>query len=317
MGTPEFAATVLKKLVEDDYDVIACVSQPDKPVGRHMKLESPPVKLMAESLEIPVFQPVSVRTPEFLTWINSLHPDMIVTAAYGKILPQVVLDVPVFGCLNVHASLLPKHRGAAPIQWSILSGDSETGITVMKMDAGMDTGDILSFARINIDPNITTIELTGKLANLGAQLLLETIPGYISGDIVPQMQDDELASFSPPIRKEQGLIDWNESAVQIHNKIRALSAWPGAYTYLSNNRIKIYSSVVDGDGCKKRENYCTSFGKAVPGMIIYATKTELSVACGDGCISLLCIQPESSKRVNVCDCAHNFQTGLVFGGGWR
>lgn len=315
MGTPGFAAAVLRKLVEDSYEILACVSQPDKPVGRHMKLMSSPVKVLAESLGIPVFQPVSVRTPEFLDWIRSLQPDLIVTAAYGKILPQDVLDVPVYGCINVHASLLPKHRGAAPIQWSILSGDTETGITVMKMDAGMDTGDILSTAKISIEPDVTTVELTEKLALLGAQLLSQTIPGYLSGEIIPKRQDDAMASFSPPIRKEQGLIDWAESAIKIHNKIRALSSWPGAYTYLSKSRIKIYASAIDGDGCRKREEYIKLYDSVTPGMIIYASKIELSVACGDGCISLLCVQPESSKRINVCDCAHNYKIGLVFDGG--
>lgn len=314
MGTPDFAATVLKRLIDDSYDVIACVTQPDKPVGRHMKLMPPPVKVLAESCGISVFQPASVRTPDFLEWMISMKPDLIITAAYGRILPQNILDVPTSGCLNVHASLLPKYRGSAPIHWSILSGDEETGITVMKMDAGMDTGDILTVAKLPIGQNVTTLELTDQLALLGAQLLSDTIPRYFAGEIVPIHQDDSKASFSPPIRKEQGLIDWSESAIQVHNKIRALSSWPGAYTYINNDRIKIYTSVVDVEGSSRLKDYCR-YGIAAPGTIIFATKTELSVACGEGCISLLCVQPESSKRINVCDCAHNYKIGLVFSGG--
>lgn len=314
-GTPDFAATVLKRIISDAYDIVACVSQPDKPVGRHMKLMPSAVKVVAEAGGIPVMQPVSVRTPEFLQWLKDLHPDLIITAAYGKILPIDVLQVPAYGCLNVHASILPRHRGAAPIQWAILSGDEETGITVMKMDSGMDTGDILSVARLAIGLSTTTAELTDRLAVLGAELISGTIPRYLRGEIQPIKQDNDQATLSPPIRKEQGLIDWHMSAKEIHNKIRALSTWPGAYTYLKNDRIKIYSSEIDDMGCEKSEAYKEKYGDLIPGTIVHATKTELFIACGDGCLSLLCVQPDSSKRLNVCDCAHNYSMGLVFGGG--
>jgi methionyl-tRNA formyltransferase len=313
MGTPEFAATVLGRLVSEPYTIVAVVCQPDKPIGRHMKLTPPPVKTLAESRGIPVLQPTSLRTPDFLAQISEIKPDLIVTAAYGKILPQAVLDVPSYGCLNVHASLLPRHRGAAPIQWAILAGDAETGITVMKMDAGMDTGDILTVARTPIGEDTTTAELTGTLASLGASLLAETIPSYISGNITPIRQDDALVTLSPPIRKEQGMLDWSLSAQDIHNRVRALSTWPGAYTYLDGSRIKIFTSAIDRDGCARKLDYEKANGIAKPGTIVFASKTELSVACGDGCISLLCVQPDSSKRLNVCDCAHNYRAGLCFG----
>jgi len=313
MGTPEFAATVLGRLVSEPYTIAAVVCQPDKPIGRHMKLTPPPVKTLAESVGIPVLQPTSLRTPDFLAQITEIKPDLVVTAAYGKILPQAVLDVPSYGCLNVHASLLPRHRGAAPIQWAILAGDAETGITVMKMDAGMDTGDILTVVRTPIGQDTTTAELTGTLASLGASLLAETIPSYLSGNITPIRQDDALVTLSPPIRKEQGMLDWSLSAQDIHNRVRALSTWPGAYTYLDGSRIKIFTSAIDRDGCTRKLDYEKAYGIAIPGTIVYASKTELSVACGDGCISLLCVQPDSSKRLNVCDCAHNYRAGLCFG----
>lgn len=315
MGTPEFAATVLGRLLLDPYDIVAVVCQPDKPTGRHMKLTPPPVKTLAESRGITVLQPASLRTTEFLEEIKDCNPDLIITAAYGKILPQAVLDVPKHGCINVHASLLPRHRGAAPIQWAILAGDEETGITVMKMDAGMDTGDILTVARTPVGADTTTAELTATLASLGAALLCETIPSYLDGRITPVRQNDELATFSPPIRKEQGLLDWSESAKKIHNRIRALSTWPGAYTFINGSRIKIFTSAIDRDGCAHRAEYEKTYGKAAPGTIIFATKTELSVACGDGCISLICVQPDSSKRLDVCNCAHNYRVGLRFGEG--
>ena len=189
-----------------------------------MTLTPPPAKVFAAAHDIPVYQPVSLRTDEFLDLTVSLRPDLIITAAYGKILPQRILSVPVRGCINVHASLLPKYRGAAPVQWSILNGDKITGVTIMNMDAGMDTGDLLAQREAAIGPDIHTHELMEILASIGADLLAETLPIYLDGRITPVKQDDRLAVMSPPIRKEQGEIDWNRSSFEIHNQIRALSS---------------------------------------------------------------------------------------------
>jgi len=314
MGTPEFAAVVLERLCREGYDIAACVTQPDKPSGRHMKLTPPPAKSLAIEKGIPVFQPSSLRTEEFLAQLKSWEPDLIVTAAYGKILPPAVLSVPEKGCINVHASLLPKYRGAAPVQWAILNGDKVTGITIMNMDEGMDTGDIIAQRECPIDPDIDTEKLMARLAGIGADLLADTLPQYLSGQTTSTPQDNSRMTLSPPIRKEQGLIDWSRSAQQIHDQIRALAAWPGAYTALNGGRFKIYcSSIADNREDIIRE-YRGQNDEPVPGTIIRATKCEITVACGTGCLNLLCVQPQSCRRMNASECAHNFRTGMTFGG---
>ena len=314
LGTPEFAAKVLESLIHAQYDVVACVTQPDKPVGRHMKLTPPPAKVMALSHGIAVSQPSSLRTEEFLNQMKIWSPDLIITAAYGKILPAAVLDVPVSGCLNVHASLLPKYRGAAPVQWAILNGDAVTGVTIMKMDAGMDTGDILSRRECPIDPDETTTVLMDRLADIGAELLLETINPYLTGEIEPVTQNNNLASFSPPIKKEQGLINWSDSAVVIHNQIRALTGWPGAYTQLKCERFKIYESSLPDNAASLLADYEADYQKPLPGEIIRGAKSGIYVACGTGCIILTSVQPQSCRRMTVSECGHNYRTGTRFDG---
>ena len=314
MGTPEFAVSVLDTLCRTDYEIAACITQPDKPTGRHMTLTPPPAKVYAESRNIPVYQPASLRTDEFHDLTVSLNPDLIITAAYGKILPQSILSLPSRGCINVHASLLPKYRGAAPVQWSIINGDKITGVTIMNMDAGMDTGDILTQREIPIDPDIHTNELMAALASVGAELLAETLPLYLDGRITPVKQDNSLAVMSPPIRKEQGEIDWNRSGVEIHNLIRALSGWPGAYTFLKESRLKIYRSSLPENAGDVIDAYREKFGEPVPGTILSASKSGITVACGSGALMLLCVQPESGRRMEVCDCAHNYRIGEQFGG---
>lgn len=314
MGTPEFAAAVLERLCRTEYEIIACVTQPDKPTGRHMTLTPSPAKIFAESKNIPVYQPASLRTAEFYDWAVSLRPDLIITAAYGKILPQSILSIPVRGCINVHASLLPKYRGAAPVQWSIMNGDPVTGVTIMNMDAGMDTGDILAQRETAVGPDMHTVELMGILASIGADLLAETLPRYLEGRITPVKQDDSLAVLSPPIRKEQGRIDWNRSAFEIHNLIRALSSWPGAYTFLKGSRLKIYRSELPEDTAGLIAAYREQSGEPIPGTVIFASKAGIAVACGSGCVMLLCVQPESGRRMEVCDCAHNYRVGTCFDG---
>lgn len=313
-GTPEFAATVLEKLKLTGEEIVACVTQPDKPVGRHMTLTPPAAKVMAVSLCIPVSQPTSVRTEEFLAQMKEWSPDLVITAAYGKILPPAVLAVPADGCINVHASLLPKYRGAAPVQWAILNGDRVTGITIMKMDAGMDTGDILIQRECPVDPDETTMELMGRLAAAGADLLAEALPQYLSGRLRPIPQDNSLATFSPPIQKEQGLIDWTLSSERIHNQIRALSAWPGAYTSHNGGRFKIYGSKLPVNPDELLAEYEKDYEKPVPGTIIRGVKSGIYVACGTGCIILTNVQPQSCRRMQVHECGHNYRAGTRFDG---
>ncbi|MBO4746546.1 MAG: methionyl-tRNA formyltransferase, partial [Clostridiales bacterium] len=235
-------------------------------------------------------------------------PDLIITAAYGKILPKDMLDLPKYGCVNVHGSLLPKYRGAAPVQWSILNEDEKTGITIMKMDVGMDTGDILTQADIVIGDRIHTPELMAKLADLGADLLIKTLPGYIDGSIKPVPQNNDEATMSPPITKDQGKISWNRTASSICAQIRALSSWPGASTMWKGGKLKIYDAQVASDD-SILENYRQQNGEPVPGTVLYGKKGTLAVMCADKALLLLEVQPASGKRMKAIDCAHNFEVG--------
>ena len=303
MGTPELSATVLKGLYEAGYNVVLSVSQPDKPVGRKHILTAPPAKVQATDLGVEVYQPDSLKTDEAYEYIKAKEPDLIITAAYGKILPQRMLDIPKYGCLNVHASLLPKYRGAAPVQFSIMNGDDVTGVTIMKMDAGMDTGDILTQTEVPIDINDTTDTLMAKLAQAGSTLLLDTIDDYIDGKITSVKQDEALVTLTRPIRPDDGIIDWNRTARQIHDQIRALSSWPGCATSLDGKRIKIYASELEED----------SSDDAEPGEITAAGKGKLKVRCGNGSIFILELQSEGGKRLKAADCAHNYRTGWKIG----
>lgn len=308
MGTPELAATVLSRLIKENYEVVLVVTQPDKPVGRKMILTAPPAKVEAEKNGIEVWQPNSLRTEEALEKVRSYDPDLIITAAYGKILPKDMLDLPKYGCVNVHGSLLPKYRGAAPVQWSILNEDEKTGITIMKMDVGMDTGDILTQADIVIGDRIHTPELMAKLADLGADLLIQTLPGYIDGSIKPVPQNNDEATMSPPITKDQGKISWNRPASSICAQIRALSSWPGASTMWKGGKLKIYDAQVASDD-SILSNYRQQNGEPVPGTVLYGKKGTLAVMCADKALLLLEVQPASGKRMKAIDCAHNFEVG--------
>ena len=303
MGTPELSATVLKGLSDKGYNVILSVSQPDKPVGRKHILTAPPAKVQAEDLGIEVYQPDSLKTDESYEFIKAKEPDLIITAAYGKILPQRMLDIPKYGCINVHASLLPKYRGAAPVQYSIINGDDVTGVTIMKMDAGMDTGDMLTRTEVEIDINDTTDTLMAKLADAGRDLLLDTIEDYIEGKITSIKQDESAVTITTPIKPEDGILDWNQTARQIHDKIRALSAWPGCSSTFNGKRIKIYASELEADSSEE----------AKPGEITFAGKGKLKVRCGEGSIYILELQSEGGKRLKAADCAHNYRAGQMFG----
>ncbi len=265
MGTPDFAVPILDALIAQ-HEVIGVVTQPDRPAGRSQKIQMSPVKLVAQRAGIPVLQPAKIRAPDAIADLRRWPADVYVVAAFGQILPQAVLDIPPHGSINVHASLLPRWRGAAPIQAAIRAGDSQTGITIMKMDAGLDTGPILSQRALPIAPDETGQTLHDKLARLGAEVLLETLPGYLAGQIIPQPQPEDGVTLAPSIRKEEGNIRWTEDAQTIERLVRAFTPWPGTYTFWNGQQLKILKGRV-GDG------------QATPGHVI---RTPQGIAIGTG-----------------------------------
>jgi len=238
MGSPEFALASLRALA-GHYPLVGVVTQPDRPAGRGRSLTPPPVKSLAQELNLPVLQPRRLREPEAKEQLQNWHPDAIIVAAFGQILKPDVLNLPPHGCVNVHASLLPRWRGAAPIRAAILHGDEQSGVTIMRMDPGVDTGPILSQRAITIRPDDTSETLSARLAELGAELLLETLPGYLDGKITPSPQDDSLATYAPMLKKEDGNLDFNQTAVQLARRVRAFYPWPGAFTNWNGNMLKI------------------------------------------------------------------------------
>ena len=285
MGTPDFAVPALEKLAQSpDYTVAAVFTQPDKPKGRKMVMTPPDVKVCAEKLGIPVFQPSSMRSEEAYNSLKELNPDVIVVAAYGQILPKAVLDLPKFGCVNIHGSLLPKYRGAAPIQQSVLDGEKVTGVTTMLMDVGLDTGDILLKAETEIGENETAGELFDRLAVLGGELIIETLDKLKKGEITPQKQDESLATHTSKITKELCPIDFNMSAFEVHNKVRGLNPWPVAVTEIAGKTVKVYSSRV-------------SDMSGAAGTIL--SLKPFVVACGDKSVELIEIQPQGKKRMTA------------------
>lgn len=307
MGTPDFAVPCLEALVHNKYEVVGVVTQPDKPFGRKQsELKAPPVKEAAIKLGIAtVLQPVKVRTPEFLEAVRALEPDLIVTAAYGRILTRNVLDVPKLGCINVHASLLPKYRGAAPIQWAVINGDDKTGITTMFMDEGMDTGDILLAREVPIPPDMTSGELFDELMPLGAEVLLDTLKALENGTLKRTPQDHSKAVNVPMMTKELGLIDWNRKAVEIHNLVRGTNPWPGAFTYYNGSRMKLWKTAVL-EGCPVLKT-----GK--PGALLKVQKDSLTVETGDGCLQITELQFDNCRKMSASECGHNMDEGEVLG----
>lgn len=291
MGTPDFAVATLKALYDNGYDVRAVFTQPDKPKGRGYKLAPPPVKVLAQEHGTAVYQPLSLKkdADEYLRVLKDIAPDVIVVAAYGKILPKEVLELPVYGCVNVHGSLLPKYRGAAPIQQAVLDDEKQTGITTMLMGEGLDTGDILLQESTEIGINETSAELFDRLADMGAGLLIKTLKALENGEVTPTPQDNEAATYAHMINKDMCELDFSLGARNVHKKICGLSDWPCAVTFLDGKRLKIYKSeLVSENG---------SFGKA--GEVVDEKKFE--VACGEGCIRLVTIQAEGSKRMAAAD----------------
>jgi methionyl-tRNA formyltransferase len=284
MGTPEFAVSALQALIEG-YEVIGVATQPDRPAGRGNTVRQSPIKEVALAAGIPVFQPEKIRRPEAIAELKQWQPDVYVVAAFGQILPQEVLDIPPHGSLNIHASLLPRWRGAAPINAAIRAGDPETGITIMKMDAGLDTGPMLSQRGIPIEPDETAQTLHDKLSQLGADLLIDTLPGYLGGDIQPEPQDESLVTLAPRIKKEDGRLDWTQPATVIERTVRAFTPWPGTYTTWNDKQLKIRGGAV-------------GTGKAEPGQVI-KQDGRVAIGAGDGVFYPQVVQLEGRKSVTI------------------
>ncbi|MCP3101989.1 methionyl-tRNA formyltransferase [Myxococcus sp. K15C18031901] len=282
MGTPDFAVSSLEACF-DIGDVVAVVTQPDKPKGRGNTVTAPPVKELALSRGVPVLQPAKLRTPPFVEALRPFAPDICVVTAYGRILPKDILDLPAKGCVNVHGSLLPRFRGAAPIQWSIAHGDAETGVSLMVMDEGLDTGPVLAMKRLPIAPDETSASLYPKLAALGGDLLRESLPAYLRGELEPVAQPSEGMVLAPIIEKDEGRLDFTRSAVALERRLRAFTPWPGAFTTLGGKLLKVHRvRVAEGQGA--------------PGTVLSAGPEGIEVACAEGSLVLLEIQPEG-KRV--------------------
>ena len=305
MGTPDFAVPSLRALVDHGYEVVGVFCQPDRPKGRGNKLTACPVKELAQSAGIPVFQPERIKREEGVAMLKSCAPDLCVTAAFGQLLSQEILDIPPLGTINVHSSLLPKHRGSAPINWSIIKGDPVTGVTTMFTDKGMDTGDILLTRETPIGPAENAGELTDRLAVMGAQLLIETIRALEAGTLARTPQDHAAATYEPKMDKELGRIDWSKSAQELDWLVRGTTPWPGAFTTLGEQTIKVFElDILDGPA------------SGAPGEIVAAdAKRGLVVSCGDHDVALAQIQMPGAKRMNAKDYlrGHTMETGVCLG----
>ncbi len=305
MGTPDFAASALRVLLENGYDVTGVVTQPDKPKGRGHKLMPPPVKVLAEENGIEVYQPERLKNGELAEVLEKCAPDIIVVVAYGRILPQYVLDFAKYGCINVHASLLPKYRGAAPIQWAIINGERYTGVTTMQMDAGLDTGDMLIKKTLEIGEYETAEQLFERLAVLGGEALLETLDGLKKGTITPEKQNDDEHTYAPVIKKEMALIDWTKTASEIKNLVYGMNSWPLAYTFYNGEPLKIITASVSD---KSADGEC--------GQIVgYDKNSGLMIKCGEGILCAHDVQFAGCKKMNIDDYlrGHNIDMTAVLG----
>ena len=288
MGTPDIAATCLKKIIADGFEVVGVYTQPDRPKGRGMKMVFPPVKEVAIANQIPVYQPENFRDDATVEELRALQPDVVAVVAYGRILPQRVLDLVPQGFINIHASVLPQYRGSAPYQWAVLDGLKETGVSAQFMVHAMDAGDVVGVAKTPIGPDETAGELLDRLAVLGADLLSETLTGYEKKELIPVPQDESQVSMAPMLDKTMCPIDWTRSAQQIHDKVRGLHPWPVATMELKGQKFKVHATkIVDGHG--------------EPGKILGLTKTGLKIACGDGAIEVTSLQAEGGKRMAAPD----------------
>lgn len=296
MGTPEFAVGPLEALLDAGHEILAVVTQPDRPKGRSAKLQPSPVKICAQAHGIPVLQPKRIKAPEAVEALRRLQADVFVAAAFGQILSQEILDLPRFGCLCIHASLLPAYRGAAPIQWAILNGETQSGITVIRMDAGIDTGDMLAKAVVPIGEGETDESLSRKLMETGSRLIVETLPALESGQLKPEKQNDADSSYAKMLTKEMGRIDWTRSAAGIERQVRGLHSWPGAYCGYGGKQLKILAA-------RAAEDVDSSLPK-VPGTILSVTSDSVWAAAGQGALQILEVQLEGRKKMAVRDFLH-------------
>ena len=288
MGTPDFALQTLQGLIDAGCKMVGVYTQPDRPKGRGKQLAAPPVKELAQKYDIPVYQPLKLRQPEAVAELEALAPDLIVVVAYGQILPKSVLEIPAHGCINVHASLLPKYRGAAPINKAIIDGETETGITTMYMDVGLDTGDMLVKKTLAIGPEETAGELHDRLASLGRETMEETLRRLCAGTLQREVQDDEQSTYASMMKKEDGRIDWNRSAQEIHNHVRGLDPWPGAYTTINGELLKLAETSPEA-------------AEGLAGTVIAADKNGVCVACGSGSLRIQQLQLAGRKRLAAAD----------------
>ena len=288
MGTPDIAATCLKKIIADGFEVVGVYTQPDRPKNRGHKLTASPVKEVALENNLPVFQPENFKDPETVEQLRQLRPDVCAVVAYGQLLPQDVLDVPVRGCINIHASVLPKYRGSAPYQWAVLDGLTETGVTAMYLVKKMDAGDIIDVSKTPIGPDETAGELLDRLAVLGAELLSKTLTRFATGEVAAIPQNEEEVTYAPMLDKSMCPIDWSKPAQRVHDQVRGLHPWPVATAELGGKRFKIHATaVVEGSG--------------TPGQILGLTKTGLRIACGEGAVEIRSLQAEGGKRMAAPD----------------
>ncbi|MFM8550985.1 MAG: methionyl-tRNA formyltransferase [Nitrospiraceae bacterium] len=313
MGTPEFAVPSLEALLASPYEVVGVVTQPDRPKGRGQDLALSPIKLVAQRAQLPILQPLKMKDPAFVSALQAWRPGLIVVAAFGRILPKIILDLPPKGCINVHASLLPKYRGAGPIQWAVINGERETGITTMLMDEGMDTGAILLQESVPIAPDETAGSLSVTLAEVGGRLLLETLRRLKEGSLTPRPQDSSQATMAPLLKKEDGLIDWTLPAAALANRVRGLSPWPGAYTYLRQDRWGIWK--VEAVEQTAAPVVSVAGPPAVPGMLLAAGKEGILVATGSGVLRVREFQPANSRRMSAAQyvAGHALTPGLRLG----
>ena len=329
MGTAELSCASLQALAGNpQFQIAAVVTQPDRPKGRDLKPQPSPVKMLARRLGLPVLQPERARDEKFIAELRAWQPDLIIAVAYGQILPPAVLDLPRHGCLNVHTSLLPKYRGAAPIQWAIANGDTETGVTIMKMDVGLDTGDIVAQRRTPIGPEDDSATLQDRLAQLGAELLVQTIPDYVAGKIQPCPQPAAGASHAAKIKKEDGRIDWNRPAQTIWNRLRAFTPWPGAFTFWlgvppsGGNATRTEEPPKGGTPSALRPILLKIWKAEVVemsgggGEILSADKTGIVIGCGRGALRILELQREGGRRLTSAEflAGHALKVGETFEG---
>ena len=290
MGTPDIAATCLKKIIADDFHVVGVYTQPDRPKNRGMKMTFSSVKEVALEHGISVFQPESFREEETVEQLRALQPDVIAVVAYGRILPQKVLDIPAKGCINIHASLLPSYRGSAPYQWAVMDGLTETGVTAMYLCREMDAGDIIDVSKTPIGPDETAGELLDRLAVLGAELLSKTLDKIERGTVQAIPQDCSKVSYAPMLDKTMSPIDWTKTAQQVHNHVRGLNPWPVATTEIQGTKFKVYATAV-----------VDYVGNKAPGTVLELTKTGLRIVCGEGAVEIRTLQAEGGKRMAAPD----------------